>query len=148
MNLGLTWLNPLDLADAGMAYDLDLERVPEEGGVYVFGRRHGRSFEALYVGKADTLRSRVRTQLNNLRLMQHLKTARSGRRSLMLGVFNAKGGQRKTESLHVIERALIRYFMSQGHDLVNVQGARLRHHQVDSVRSPTWFVPRTILIQR
>ncbi len=148
MNLGLTWLNPLDLADAGMAYDLDLGKVPEEAGVYVFGRRHGKSFEALYVGKADILRRRVKTQLNNLRLMQHLKTARSGRRSLMLGVYNPKGGQRKTESLQVIERAMIRYFMSQGHDLVNLQGITLRHHQIDSVRSPTWFVPRTILIQR
>lgn len=148
MKLGLTWSKPLDLVDAGMAYDLDLDRVPEDAGVYVFGRRHGRSFEALYVGKADILRSRVRTQLNNLRLMEHLKDARSGRRSLMLGIFEPKGGQRQTPSLQVIERALIRYFMSQGHDLVNVQGARLRHHQVDSARSPTWFVPRTVLIQR
>ena len=71
MKIHLEWGKPHVLRDAAaknMIYDLELGRLPVAAGVYVLGRRWGKQFEALYVGKANNLRGRVKGQLNNLRL--------------------------------------------------------------------------------
>ena len=44
-------------------------KVTAGAGVYIFGRRWGSQFEALYVGKASNIRSRAKGHLNNLRLL-------------------------------------------------------------------------------
>ena len=58
MRLFLEWENPVPLAggsDQNLIYVVEPERLPNAGGVYVFGRRRGDGgFEAPYVGKADT----------------------------------------------------------------------------------------------
>jgi hypothetical protein len=70
MKLQLEWARPIPLRDAGreenLLYTFDYSKLPEVTGVYVLGRRFGRTFEALYVGKAGALRGRVRGQLKNL----------------------------------------------------------------------------------
>jgi excinuclease UvrABC nuclease subunit len=69
MNLQVEWSPPLPMRRMrSLTYKLDLGRIPEDPGVYVFGRRWGDSFEALYVGKAKNVRTRVNGQLNNLKL--------------------------------------------------------------------------------
>jgi hypothetical protein len=50
--------------------------------------------------------------------------------------------------LPIVERAFIRHFLSEGHDLVNIQGARLRQHEVESTRRPGGFVPRVMYLDR
>jgi hypothetical protein len=53
------------------------------------------------------------------------------------------------KSLLLVERGLIRYFLSEGHDLVNKQGTRLRHHEVSSSgQHPKRFFPRAIFLER
>ena len=82
MKLSVEWRHPLTLKDGSshnLIYAVDLDKAPDTAGVYVFGRRWGRSIEALYVGKATNIRRRVKRQLNNLRLMQHLKKATAGK---------------------------------------------------------------------
>jgi hypothetical protein len=64
--------------------------------------------------------------------MQHLKGAKNGRRIVLAGKFIAKPGQQVDKCLRIIERGFIRYFLSEGHDLVNKQGTRLRRHEVSS----------------
>jgi hypothetical protein len=116
-------------AAALLALLLSRTEVP---GIYIFGRRHGRSFEALYVGKAGSLRSRIKVQLNNHKLLTHVWNAKTGRRIVMLGEFKAKRGQIPDTCLRTAEKALIRYFVAEGHDLVNLQGVILRQHDVSS----------------
>lgn len=131
MILNLVWSRALPLKDGSkqnMIYAMALKKIPKTPGVYVFGRRYGNNFEALYVGKANKIRSRVRGQFNNLRLMQHLKNAKSGKRILLAAQFKPKPGQALGKCITLIERALIRHFLSEGHDLVNKQGVRLRRH--------------------
>lgn len=151
MNLGVEWSSPIKLKDAAsdnLIYKLDLERMPRAAGVYVFGRKWGNQFEALYVGKAGKIRGRIKTQLNNLRLMQHLKNAKAGKRVVMIGQFMGKPGQQVNRCLPLIERTLIRYFLSEGHDLVNVQGTRLRRHEVSSDgRHPRNFIPKLMYVE-
>jgi hypothetical protein len=100
------------------------------------------------VGKAKNIRSRVKTQLNNLRLMQHLKNARTGKRLLLTATFRAKPGQQQSTCLPLMERALIRLFLADGHDLVNKQGTRLRQHEISSSNRPGWVVPQVIFLAK
>jgi hypothetical protein len=96
MILNIEWSRPIRLedgADSGLIYTINLEKLPKLPGIYIFGRTWGRNFEALYVGKANDLRSRVKGQLNNVRLMQHVKKSKSGNRVLFIGVTKAKQGQ-------------------------------------------------------
>lgn len=132
-----------------MGYGVDLDKITDAAGVYIFGRCWGRQFEALYVGKAINIRSRVKTHLNNLRLMQHLRNARTGKRIILAGKLVTQRGQRRPKSLLLAERALIRQFLLDGHDLVNRQGTRLlRHELVSSGDHPKRFIKRLIYLER
>lgn len=152
MKLHVEWGRPIRLKDAtrqGMIYTLDLSKISKSAGVYIFGRRWGAQFEALYVGKAGNIRGRVKTQTNNLRLMQHLRNARIGKRVVLAGALVTGPGQNFEKSLKLTERALIRYFLSEGHDLVNKQGVRLRRHKVNSTGNyPNRFFPRVIYLEK
>jgi hypothetical protein len=152
MLLALEWARPIVLRDAArdenLIYKLDDSRLPEVAGVYVFGRRYSRSFEALYVGQAGNIRGRVRSHLkNNLSVMLHLKKAKNGKRVLLFGRFVPKRGQQEDKCLRLLERALLRYFLSEGHDLVNKQGARLKRHEITS-QNPRRVVPRLMFVDR
>jgi hypothetical protein len=113
MDIQLEWQNELlQTNDFGSQnYTLNLESIPAKPGIYIFGRRFGGRLEALYVGKAEQLRSRVNTQLNNHRLMTHVLNAKSGQRIVLVGTFWPKKGQQRKICLAIAERALIRYFL-------------------------------------
>lgn len=152
MKLLVQWSRPLKLRDGSkdnLIYTLDPAKLPKAPGVYVFARRWGATFEALYVGKATGIRGRVKNQLNNLRIMQHLRNAKAGTRVVLAGALKAKPGQRLQKSILLVERALIRYFLSEGHDLVNKQGTRLRRHEVVSDGNhPKRAFPRLIFVEK
>jgi hypothetical protein len=152
MRLQIEWSRPLVLKDGSpqnLIYSLALNKLPQRSGVYVFGRKWGNQFEALYVGKANGIRGRVKSQLNNLRLMSHLKNAKLGKRVLLAGVMKTRPGQHIEKCLPLMERALIRYFLSEGHDLVNKQGTRLRRHEVTSSGGyPKRYLPAQIYVER
>jgi hypothetical protein len=152
VKLTVEWsrLVPLkDGAGQNMIYTVDLGKLQTSSGLYIFGRRYGKQFEALYVGKVTRIRGRVKGQLNNLRLMQHLKNAKAGRRFVLCCRLVAKPGQQMEKCLLLIERALIRHFLSEGHDLVNKQGARLLRHEINSSgRNPKRLIPKLMYVER
>jgi hypothetical protein len=68
---------------------------------------------------------------------------------LLVGEYVTKGGQRVEKCLALSERALIRYFLSEGHDLVNMQGTRIRRHELESTgRHPKRFFPSLMYLER
>jgi len=152
MILHMNWSRPIQLKDASkdnMIYTVDLSKVPDRAGVYIFGRRFGSNFEALYVGKATRIRGRIRGHFNNLRLMQHLRNAKIGKRLLLAGVLQGKPGQKLPKSLTLAERALIRYFLSEGDDLVNKLGTRIRRHElISDGMHPKRFFPRVVYTEK
>lgn len=152
MDLHVDWLRPIPLKkarDPHLIYTFDTMKVDRVAGVYIFGRKFGHAFEALYVGKAGSLRGRVKGHLNNLSLMKHLLNASIGKRILLVGRLVAKPGQRQEKCIRVIERTLIRHFLAEGHELVNKQGTRLRHHQVrSSGKHPKRYFPRVMFSER
>ena len=147
MEISIVWGRPVALKDGkanNLLYWVDPNKLPEDAGVYVFGRRWGHeSFEALYVGQATNIRHRVKIQFNNLKLMMHLRDARNGKRILLTGVIATKPGQQIKRCLNVAEQTFIRHFLSEGHDLVNKQGVRLRQDTITSSGNyPKRFFPR------
>ena len=138
MRIFVEWGRPLKLtrlkADS-LVYTADLNKLPRKPGVYIFGRRFGRRFEALYVGRALRIRDRVMAQLNQVRLMQHLNDAKVGDRVVLAGLLRPLSGQRLPKALELTERALIRHFVSEAHDLVNKAGVRIWKHRIFSSRS-------------
>ncbi|MGO9770650.1 MAG: hypothetical protein ACLPSW_14045 [Roseiarcus sp.] len=112
MKLYLKWETPIPLTDGSeqnLIYIVDTKKLPTSAGVYVFGRRkRNGGFEALYVGKANNIRSRVWGHRKNLPLMMHLKKAKQGALFVRVGIFNARPGQTAIKCIPIIERALIR----------------------------------------
>ncbi len=152
MKVHLEWMRPIALEDGtrqNLIYTVDPEKTPSVAGIYVFGRRWGNQIEALYVGKANQIRARVKGQMNNLKLMQHLKNAKTGKRVVLCGRLVTKPGQSLDKCLSLAERAFIRYFLSEGHDLVNKQGTRLRrHHVASSGKHPKRFFPALMYVEK
>lgn len=152
MKLSVEWGRPLALKDGSsqnLIYIVDLRKVPETAGVYVFGRRWGKSIEALYVGKASDIRRRVKKQFNNLRLMRHLQKAKIGKRVLLVGEAITRPGQKTEKVISLLERVLIRHFLSEGHDLVNILGVAIRGHEVESTgHQPKKFIPKTMFLEK
>lgn len=152
MKLRLEWALPLTLKDGArenLIYNVDLAKLPASHGIYVMGRRFGGGFEALYVGKANNIRHRVRGQLKNLPLMLHLEKAKLGKRVVLTGRFSARPGQQPTKCLAILERALIRHFLSEGHDLVNIQGSRLSRHEIESTgKHPKHLLPKVMFVDK
>jgi len=152
VNLQIEWCRPIQLKDAtseGQFYGLDLGKVTSSAGVYIFGRRWGSQFEALYVGKAGNIQRRLRGHLDSLKLMQHIRNAKIGKRVLLAGDLITRPGQRLGRCLALSERALIRHFLSEGHDLANIQGMKMRRHELESSgKQPRRFWPGTIYLER
>lgn len=110
---------------------------------------HGKTVECLYVGKATELRNRIKTQLNNSKLMQGVKNSATGKRQLFFGEFKAKPGQSEKTSLLAAERTLIRHYLSLGDQLLNIQGTRLVKDSVSSERPALKkFLPRVIYFEK
>jgi hypothetical protein len=151
VKLQIEWGAPVILRRSreNFGYILDLSKVTDYPGVYIFGRQWGSGFEALYVGKAANVQIRVKGHLNNLRLMQHLHTAKTGKRVLLAGSLVTKRGQQVDKGLVLAERALIRFFLSEGHDLVNKQGTLIRRHELESTgRHPKRFFPTLMYLEK
>ncbi len=145
MDLHLHWHKAILLKNVSRQnaiYVVDLERIPDSPGIYIFFRSYGKAQEALYIGKAKDLNSRIKQQLNNVKLMKGIENAEKGYRKLVLGEFLAKGGQRLSNSLETMEHALIRHYLSKGHRLLNIHGTTIRKKSLTSDRSELkHFIP-------
>ena len=153
MKLHLEWKKPVPLRKATKAstyiYTVNLDALPKAPGIYVFARRWGQSYEALYVGQSQNIGKRVSKHLNNLHLMKHLENAKTGKRFVIAGEAVTKPGQQLKKVLLTLERAFIRHFLSEGHDLVNRQGVRIRRHEIVSEgKVPKSFVPSLMYLEK
>ena len=133
MKITVTWNAPIPLP--GEARDLcdsfDFDILPDEAGVYLFGRRFRAKLSVVYVGKTRVLRTRIRQQLNNNRLMRALDDAPNGERVLVYGTFNGKRGARIDQWLNTVEEALIAHFTEKEHELINKVGTRLEYDEIE-----------------
>lgn len=134
INPSLRWLNPQVLK--GYPYSPDVSEIPVKPGVYVFYRKHGASYEVFYVGKATNLRTRIKAQLNNLKLMEGIRKASNGTRLLAYAEAQIKPGQKAVSVVTTAERMLIRHYVDAGHLLLNVHGTKIRVQTLKNERPP------------
>jgi hypothetical protein len=127
MKLSVTWHKairlPIPVSRLHKTFDVD--DLPTAPAIYLFARRFGSAVEVLYVGKARSLRSRIRQQLNNLRLMQAIDDAAIGPRLLIYGTLNCRPGQPVDTVLGIVEAALIDHLTEREHPLINKLGTKL-----------------------
>lgn len=136
MKIALKWEKPLRLRDGSRHNQIyhcgSFERLPRKPGVYVFARKFGKNVAPLYVGQASRLKGRIEGQFNNLRLMMGIKNAPAGRRILFVARLYLKRGQQMGKVLDIVESALIKNALAQGHDLLNQQGTKTKVHVIRS----------------
>jgi len=154
LRIELKWEKPLRLKD-GSSMNLvyrcvGLDRIPSKPGIYVFSRRYGKHVAPLYIGQALKLSARIEQQLNNVHLMMGLKHAQSGRRILLVAKLILHRGQRKKKVLEIVESALIKHALAEGHDLLNHQGTKTKVHTIKSKgnNSSRQIAPLTMLVER
>jgi len=135
----LKWLREIPLQDGAsknLIYSVDRAKFPDATGLYVFGWRYGKNFKALYVGKATSIRKRMKQHFeNNVPLMHRLKNAKSGKPVVLVACYVPEPGHNAPRCITVAERTLIRHFLLAGHNLANKQGTRLRRHEIHSTGS-------------
>jgi len=152
MKLEIEWKKPVPLrrVRSGIGiYDVNLDELPREPGIYIFARKWSSSYEALYIGKSKRIRGRIRGHLNNLKRMQHIHEAKTGKRVLIYGLPIVKPGQKMEKILSTLEKALIKHFLLQGHDIVNSQGTSVRRHTITSTgRLPRSFIPSSMYLEK
>jgi hypothetical protein len=127
MRLSVTWHSPIRLPVpmTRLHERFEVDELPDMAAVYLFARRFGLRMEVLYVGKATSLRKRIRQQLNNLKLMQAIDGSHIGHRMLIYGTLNCRPGQRIDAVLEIVEGALIDHFTEAGDQLINKLGTKL-----------------------
>lgn len=154
MKIDLVWDKPMRLKDGSRVNQIyhcrGLDRYSGKSGVYVFARKFGNTVAPLYIGQASRLRPRLEGQFNNLRLMMAIKKAHAGRRILLVARLKLKRGQRMSKVLDVVESALIKHSLAQGHDLLNQQGTKTRVHAIRSKgnNSSRQIAPLTMLAEK
>jgi hypothetical protein len=132
INPSLSWHQPQPMGR--YPYHPNLESIPKTAGIYLFYRKHGLKYQVFYVGKALRLRSRIKGQLNNLKLMNGIHAAGTGSRFLAYAEVIVKPGQKAATAIHAAEKLMIRHFVDDGHILLNVQGVKIRVQTLNNDR--------------
>jgi hypothetical protein len=153
MRIDVRWGKPIRLRNGSrvnLIYTCPLERIPDGPGVYVFARSFARSIVPLYVGQAQRLRKRIEQQFNNVRLMIGLQQSQHGHRIMLVGHVTLRRGQQKTKVLNLVESALIKRALADGHELLNVQGTKTKVNVIKSKgnTSSRQIAPLTMYAER
>ena len=128
MKVGVHWGKPIPRRSGrrdNLIYTIDdLDVIPSNAGVYVFGRLNRDELVPLYVGQARRLRSRIKNQFNNARLMVGIQRSPGRRRVVVAGEVIAAPGQQLGPTLNLVEKALIESAIFSGYELLNQQGTK------------------------
>lgn len=132
-NISATWHKPIYLQDGrlnNLIYSCNLDSVPKEPGVYVFGREYGNIVIPVYIGRALKLRVRLEQQLQFVKLMMGIQKAEKGRRFILFCTVNLKRNQKPMPILQTLEAALISHALAEGHELLNDKGTKFKQHTI------------------
>ena len=133
MNIYCEWHKVIYLNDGSkenLIFNIDETLLPDESGCYVFFNEYGEKRRIIYIGRANNLRQRIKEQLNNVRLMNGIKNFGKGYKAFIYCTIKPKRGQNLKKILEILERNLIKYAFTEGHELVNIQGAKIHFHEI------------------
>jgi hypothetical protein len=135
LHIKASWHQPLELASAlpkGIYACPKIDLIPEEMGVYIFGRSFGDNAVPLYVGRAKNLRTRLKQHLNfSTKLMLAILNAEAGARFFLFCTITGKSPKK----LKTLESALISYLLGEDYELLNKHGVKKPNHTVTFVKN-------------
>lgn len=154
MNFNATWAQPIDLVDGtslGLTYYVkEITQIPENPGAYVFARVHSGKVTPLYIGESANLRKRIDQHFKkNVRLMNSLKKAPSGKLVFLYCTIRTNSDKRRDAMLALLQKALIEHALSEGHQLLNLQLTKTPFHTISFTgnRSSEQVAPRLMYVQ-
>jgi len=153
MKIEAAWSQPIYLEkdrSGALIYTLDLAQLPDEPGVYIFGRKHGVTVAPIYIGESISIRGRIKNHLESVPLMRAIEGAQTGKRFLLYCTVKAGTLEKAKKHIKVIERALILHAQGEGHEIRNKKGAKLPTDTISfsGNRTSEAVAPRIMLIKR
>jgi hypothetical protein len=79
--------------------------------------------------------------------MKRIQNEANGSRAVALGVLVPKPGQQMERCISLTEKALIRRFLSEGHNLLNKAGTHIAKHTLSSKKVRGGLLPHRILFE-
>ena len=150
MKIEIDWQKPLTLTkDFSQEVIQELiAQVRPDPGLYIFGRIWNNKLSPLYVGQATSVTRRLKQQLNNHRLIESVGNAKIGRRVIVVGYLQPDGRRSIGSALAVAEKAFIRHFVAEGHDLHNKLGTTIKRHEIASIGTKyRGVVPNCLMVE-
>lgn len=121
MNVELDWYDPIELGSSSTLKEnvknFDLSLLPEISGVYIFYREYGDYQEALYVGKSENIRTRMKAHFNSIKLIDGLVDTPKGQKKLIFAEVKTRSDLAK--ALAQAEKGLINQLDDEKHPLLN-----------------------------
>ena len=121
MNVELDWYEPIELGSSSTLKEnvknFDLSLIPEISGVYIFYREYGDYQEALYVGKSENIRIRMKAHFNSIKLIDGLVDTPKGQKKLIFAEVKTRSDL--TKALAQAEKGLINQLDDEKHPLLN-----------------------------
>lgn len=153
MQIEAVWSKPIPLRkdrSGTLIYQVDLNELPAEPGVYVFGRKYGKGAVPIYIGETLSVRSRIKDHLKSLPLMKEIENAPKGGRFLIFCTVNTGTKEKAKKHVKIIERALILHAQTEGHELFNLKGTKLPTDTItfSGNRTSETIAPRVMFIKR
>jgi hypothetical protein len=153
MQISATWSKPIQLKKCkpgGLIYELDLDALPNEPGVYVFYRQHGSKPSLIYIGETYLIRARTKGHLCSLPLMRAIENSPTGKRYMIYCTVDTASRERAKKQVKIIEKALILHAQTEGHELFNKKGTKLPTDEISFTgnRASEAIAPRTMLVKK
>lgn len=121
MNVELNWYEPIELGSSSTLKEnvknFDVSLLPEISGVYIFYREYGDYQEALYVGKSENIRTRMKAHFNSIKLIDGLVDTPKGQKKLIFAEVKTRSDLAK--ALAQAEKGLINQLDDEKHPLLN-----------------------------
>ena len=127
MQIRAEWSRPLPLRKSSshnQIYEVDLDKLPNSPGVYVFCRQYADKVVPIYIGQTISLCRRIKGHLNSLPLMREIEHSPNGQKLLIYCTVPGNE-ERAQKQIKIIEKALIQHAQTAGHVLFNKQGTKL-----------------------
>lgn len=121
MKIEVNWLEPIELGSSSTLREniknLDLKSIPDIAGVYIFYREYGEKQYALYVGKSENIRTRMKSHFNSLSLIEGLENTPQGTKKLIFAEVKTRSDLGR--ALNQAEKGLIQHYIENDHPLLN-----------------------------
>jgi hypothetical protein len=154
LNFNAHWEKPVQLIDGakyGLIYYADgVEKLPAGPGAYVFARVHGDYAYPLYIGETTNIRSRLKSHFKgSVKLMNSIKGASTGKRIFLYCTIKTGSEKKRDSMLTLLQRALIEHALSEGHELFNKQGTKIKAHTISFTgnRTSEQIAPRVMRVE-